>query len=289
MKAKFSRKFNLKLITIILCYFFSCQLIYAVDAEIPTSLKLPALIGNHMVIQQQSTFTFWGWAKVGDTVLVNVGWDKNTKKCIADESGEWKLNFSTPKAGGGPFKVVISADKKIVLNDVLIGEVWVCSGQSNMQMTFNGYMSQPVIGSNDYIAHGKNNNIRLFTLKQRYGKRPAPDCEGNWEVSNTSNVAEFSAIAYVFGDYLEDVLDVPVGLILSAKGDTPAEAWVDEATLKSEFKEIDLSVLKTNQVTYQSPTVLYNHMIHPISVVLFGLKAQITERIRSNIPNYFRL
>lgn len=104
----------------------------------------------------------------------------------------------------------------------------------------------------------------MFTVEKNPGIIPTLDCGGNWDISNPLNVAEFSAIAYVFGKYIQEILGTPVGLILSAWGNTPAEAWTDEATLKSKFKEIDTSVLKSDSVPFQSPSVLFNGMIHPI-------------------------
>src|SRR5690554_963194 len=126
-------------------------------------LRLPALVGNHMVLQQQSTVNVWGWGKPGSRVSVSAGWDATPVSTVTGKDGLWKLNLQTIGAGG-PYQLEIKSDTTYLLDNVLLGEVWVCSGQSNMQMPFKGYLSQPVKGSNDYIAHGHNNNIRLFTV-----------------------------------------------------------------------------------------------------------------------------
>lgn len=232
-----------------------------------------------MVLQQQTSCKLWGWAQAGDSVMIKVGWCKEIKRCIADYDGKWWSEIKTP-AAGGPYEIIIKADTTFILKNILIGEVWVCSGQSNMQMPFNGYLSMPVYGSNDYIAHGHNNNIRLFTLERRFSTSPSEVCAGDWVVSNPSDVAQFSAVAYSFGKYIQEILGVPVGLINSSWGDTPAEAWTSEDALKSDFKEFDLSVLITDKVTSKSPTVLFNAMIHPI--LNFSIKGVIWYQGTSN-------
>ncbi len=227
------------------------------------NLKLPSVIGNNMVLQQQSSCNLWGWAEPGDTVYVKFGWNGNAKFCVADSIGKWKLTYTTPSAGG-PYEVRIKADTTYIIENILIGEVWVCSGQSNMEMPFNGYISMPVIGSNDYIAHGHNSNIRLFTVEKTVSTKPEDNCNGKWMVSEPKEVARFSAVAYSFGKYLEEILDVPIGLIHASWGGTPAEAWTSEATILSEFRTLEATGFKTDELTSSTPSVLFNGMIHPI-------------------------
>ncbi len=246
-----------KVFLLIFVIVFSCFSLFA------SHLRLPALIGDHMVLQQQASVSVWGWAEAGAKVKLLTGWSPGNAETYADKDGKWELKLLTPEAGG-PYEIEIQADTTIVLKDILIGEVWVCSGQSNMAMPFKGYTSSPVNGSNDYIAHGKNNNIRLFTVKKSYSIDPEENCIGKWSVSNPHDVSEFSAVAYVYGKYLQDVLGVPVGLIHSTWGGTPAQAWMDHSTLQNRFDEVDLSVLENEKVTVIYPTVLFNAMIHPL-------------------------
>ncbi|MGV8135731.1 MAG: sialate O-acetylesterase [Mangrovibacterium sp.] len=236
---------------------------YAGSQVIAANLRLPAIIQNHMVIQQQSSVTFWGWAKAGDSVRIKADWCDEAGLCMANSDGKWRLNVSTFNAGG-PFNVKIQADTTIIIEDVMIGEVWVCGGQSNMQMPFNGFVSMPVLNSNDYIAHGRNDNIRLFTVERNFSVSPVEDCKGRWVVSNPFEVAKYSAVAYAFGKYLQEILGIPVGLIHSSWGGTPIESWIDEHTLNSEFGEIDFPDLKTDKVSQETPGVLFNGMIFPI-------------------------
>lgn len=228
-----------------------------------TSLRLPAIIGSNMVLQQQTSCRLWGWSKAGGSVIIKVGWSKETKRCVAGSDGKWWAEIKTP-AAGGPYEIIIKSDTTIILKNVLIGEVWICSGQSNMQMPFQGYISMPVNSSNDYIAHGHNEKIRLFTLERKFSTSPLEDSEGDWQMSDPLNVAQFSAVAYSFGKYIQEVLNVPVGLINSSWGDTPAEAWIGRDELDSNFKEFDLLVLNSDKVTSKTPSVLFNSMIHPI-------------------------
>jgi len=226
-------------------------------------LRLPSILGNHMLLQQKSDVTIWGWAEAGVTVSVKASWLDSACLTKVNDKGKWKLNIPTPEAGG-PYEMIISADTTLLLKDILIGEVWVCSGQSNMEMPVKGFMSQPVYGSNDCIANSDNPNIRLFKVTKKMSTSPLEDCEGEWIVSNPVDVAEFSAAGYFFGRYLQRILKVPVGLIESCWGGTKAEAWTDEVTLKNQFKEFDLGQLKSGKVTKNSPTVLFNGMINPI-------------------------
>lgn len=243
--------------------FFMAAFLMSHTISWAAELKLPAIIGDHMVLQQQSAVRIWGWAKAGAKVTVKAGWLNKPVIVNVGKTGGWLAMINTPKAGG-PYEVSVSADTVISFKDILIGEVWVCSGQSNMQMPFNGYVSQPVNGANDYVAHSSNNNIRLFNVQRKFSATPLDDCVGKWSVSNPADVANFSAVAYVYGKYLQDVLNVPVGLILSTWGGTPAEAWTDKQTLESNFKEINLSVLETDKFNHQSPSTLFNAMINPL-------------------------
>ncbi len=243
---------------IFLMFFLACPLL-----SISAGLKLPAVIGNNMVLQQQSTCNLWGWAKSGDTVCIELGWNRDTVSCVTNPGNKWEINFTTPSAGG-PYEIIIKADTTFILENILIGEVWVCSGQSNMEMPLHGYISMPVLGSNDYIAHAHNSNIRLFTVGKRVSTKPEDNCNGEWVVAGPKEVARFSAVAYSYGKYLEDILDIPIGLIHSSWGGTPAEAWTDGDALFAEFGANDEVGFETDKVTPCSPSVLFNGMISPI-------------------------
>lgn len=240
-------------------------------------IKLPAVIGSNMVLQQQSNAPIWGWANKNQKIQLSASWTNESFEVKANKFGKWMITIPTPEAGG-PYSLTISADKKIVLSNVMIGEVWLCSGQSNMEMPFKAFNNQPVYGSNDYIAAGNNSSIRLFNMKNAFAESPQEDCKGAWAVSSPEDVANFSAVAYSFAKYLQDKLGVPIGVINSTWGGTRVEAWMNKETL-SEFGA-DMTVLGTDKMKFQSPTVLYNAMINPI--IPYGIKGAIWYQGESN-------
>jgi sialate O-acetylesterase len=242
-----------------LLIFFITSGILSLKAEI----KLPSVFGDNMVLQQQTNATIWGNATPDQTVQVITSWNKKSYSTKADHSGRWAIKVTTPGAGG-PYTIIISDGKKLTLNNVLIGEVWICSGQSNMQMTMNGYFNEPVIGSNEAIATSKNNNIRLFTVEREKKLERAEDFKGEWLECVPQNVADFSAVAYFFGRMIQNALNVPVGLICSSYGGTRIEPWISEEGL-ADFDGIKLPDKNMKgDFNVQSPTVLYNAMIAPM-------------------------
>lgn len=227
------------------------------------AIRLPAVIADHMVLQQNTEVVLWGWADPGERITVQATWQPGTNYTATTATdGKWSMKISTP-AAGGPYELTLrsSSDRKTI-KDVLIGEVWICSGQSNMEMPLKGFISQPVDGSNDIIAQSDNPQLRLFTVKRNTSSSPLPDCEGNWMLSVPREAASFSAVAYMYGSYLQQVLKIPVGLIHSSWGGTPAEAWTDRETLEESFKDIPVRLL--GKSIHRSPAVLFNAMIHPL-------------------------
>ncbi|MDD2380617.1 MAG: hypothetical protein PHV35_02860, partial [Mariniphaga sp.] len=155
--------------------FFSLISLF-VQAEI----KLPAIFGNHMVLQQQTDAAIWGKSAAGKTVRVNTSWNNKNYQVQSDQQGNWKVKVNTPRAGG-PYEITVSDGTTLKLEDVLIGEVWICSGQSNMAMPMKGYHNQPVIGSNEAIATSANPDIRLITVERDKSPEPKDDFTGEWK------------------------------------------------------------------------------------------------------------
>jgi sialate O-acetylesterase len=234
--------------------------------------KLPAIFGDNMVLQQQSDVAIWGTATKNSTVKVTTSWNKKSYSAKAGNDGSWKLKVSTPSAGG-PYEVSVGEGKTIVLKNVLIGEVWVCSGQSNMEMPVKGYMNQPIKGSNEAIATSANPKIRLFTVTKATNLQPQTDFTGSWKLCEPENVSQFSATAYFFGLMLNKALDVPVGLVNTSWGGTRIEPWISEAGLKN-FDFVTLpDKNQTGTLSPQMPTVLFNAMINPM--VGYGIRGGI--------------
>jgi len=199
----------------------------------PSNIELPSLIGDNMLLQQKTDIRIWGHASPGCKIDVSASWDA-TGKTVSGEDGKWSVSLGTPEAGG-PYKITISAkDTNLIINNVLIGEVWVCSGQSNMEMPLAGWPpADTVMHSAVTIASAKSPEIRLFNVQRKVAGEPLDECEGIWEICDPSTVSQFSATAYFFGKRLHDDLGIPIGLIQSAWGGTPAEAWMSSGVLEN--------------------------------------------------------
>jgi len=193
-------------------------------------VKLPAIFSNHMVLQQDAKIPVWGTAAPDETVTVTLSDQTQTVK--TDEKGNWQINLKPMKVGG-PHTLTVAgnAHHTIVMSDVMIGEVWVCSGQSNMQFSVDRSNN-----AQKEIASAKWPNIRLFTVQRDIAGQPKRNCTGQWVQCSPKTIPSFSAVSYFFGRYLHQQLKVPVGLIHTSWGGTPAEAWTSRETLEGNPK-----------------------------------------------------
>jgi len=247
------------------------------DAQV----TLPSIFGDNMVLQQQTEAAFWGKADPGSKVSVRTSWNGKSYTAKANADGKWKTTVSTPSAGG-PYTVTVSGEGTITFKNVMIGEVWICSGQSNMEMAVKGYLNQPVTGSNEVIATSSNDNIRLITVPHATNLTPVDNFNGSWKPCEPENVADFSATAYFFGSMLNRVLKVPVGLICTSWGGTRIEPWISEAGIKNFnwVKLPDKASPPQGNLSPQTPTVLFNAMINPLAG--YGLRGGIWYQGESN-------
>lgn len=206
--------------------FYSCEQKEKID------LQIPFLFSDHMVLQQNEKVSIWGLYNPNDKIEIKGSWGE---KAVAesDENGNWNLKIQTPKAGG-PFTMdIITSDSTIVLNDILFGEVWLASGQSNMQMPLKGWPPNDVIkDSKNEIASAAHPELRMFTIPMTLSLVPLDDIKGEWLASSPETAGDFSATAYFFAKRLQEELKVPIGIIHSSWGGTPAEAWTSEANLR---------------------------------------------------------
>lgn len=229
-------------------------------------ITLPVLFSDNMVLQQQSDARFWGTASPGKKVTIRPSWSKHPVTTTADREGHWQTTVPTPEAGG-PYTIELSDGEALKINNVLIGEVWFCSGQSNMEMPMGGFRNQPVEGATEVIVGAKASTpIRICTVQRATARTPQESCSARWLENTPDAVAASSATAYYFARYLEQRLDIPVGIIVTCWGGTPVEAWMDRPAMEA-FPEFDLSFLdrndKINHPSHQ-PTMLYNAMIAPL-------------------------
>lgn len=178
-------------------------------------VKLPAIFSDGMMMQQQTNANLWGTATPHKKVTVTTSWNGKQYAATADKNGAWKLTVATPEAGG-PYTVTFDDGTQKTLNNILIGELWLCSGQSNMEMPMKGFKNQPVENANMDILHSKNPQIRLFTVKRTSTFTPQNDVIGSWKEATPASVRDFSATAYYFGRLVNEILDVPVGLVVAA-------------------------------------------------------------------------
>lgn len=207
------------------------------------AIKLPSVIGSGMVLQQQSQVKLWGWADNGQQVVLRASWGGQTATNVASPNGRWEVTLQTPGAGG-PYQVeILAGPEKEVLENVMVGEVWFCSGQSNMEFPVGKTPKYWHVGVDNCAAEVASANypqIRLFTVAQRTSEVPLDTLSGQWAECTPANVNDFSAVAYFFGRMLHQQLKVPIGLIHASWGGTPAESWTRRGVLEADavFKPI---------------------------------------------------
>ncbi|HEX4130962.1 MAG TPA: sialate O-acetylesterase [Pirellulales bacterium] len=189
-------------------------------------VKLPAIIGSNMVLQEGKKLPIWGKADAGEEVTVTLGSQRQSARAGAD--GKWTVTLNPVSRSSDTVEMTIAGKNTIKLTNILIGEVWVCSGQSNMGWTVSNSNN-----AQEEIAAAKHPKMRLFTVKQRISLEPLEDCEGSWAECSPENVGSFTAVGYFFGRDLHKDLGVPVGLINTSWGGTPAEAWTSPSTLQA--------------------------------------------------------
>ena len=237
------------------------------------TIKLPYLVADSMVLQQQMEVPVWGWAKPGAIIAIGTSWNGKKYRAMVANDGKWKTKIATP-AAGGPYTITLTGDGNITLRDVLIGEVWLCTGQSNMEMPMKGFKGQPIIGSNDAILHSFNNHIRLFTVPRSSQTTPQDTLKANrWHPAEPAAVAKFSATGYYFGKLLNEMLHVPVGLICISYGGSSIEAWMDPETLKPFPDAVIPQPTDSIKVVNKTPTTLFNAMLYP--TIGYGIRGAI--------------
>ncbi|MDE5596129.1 MAG: sialate O-acetylesterase, partial [Muribaculaceae bacterium] len=179
-------------------------------------IQLPSLISDNMVVQQQADIRLWGKATPRSEVTVSPSWSTVPFNTFVDNEGRWELFVPTPAASKTPYSITFSdKDGSSTVSNVLAGEVWFCSGQSNMEMPMRGYRHQPVDGGLDVIICARDTTpIRMFTVDKAVSSEPLDSCSGHWALNTSDEVAECSATAYFFAEELRKVLgdDIPVGL-----------------------------------------------------------------------------
>lgn len=287
-------------------------------------IKLPAIISDHMILQQNAKVALWGWASPGEVVTVTNSWNKKAVKATADASGKWLTYIYTTKAGG-PFTLTFTGNNTITVNDVLLGEVWLASGQSNMEFFIVKTSSSSYTGVTNYnevIKDAEHPDIRTIDVPNKVADEPQTDFKGVWKPCTTKTIDTFSAVAYFFAREINKATGYPVGIINATWGGTPAESWTRKEVLQSDTNFVPileryqkaLEVFPQENEKYKqavekwkadtskskgaaprgpmgpthnhSPAKLYNGMIAP--VVPYTLKGAIWYQGESNAERAFQ-
>lgn len=219
----------------------SITLFVFITAATSAQLRLPAIIADNMVLQQNSRVALWGWSNPGETVAVQAGWPSGkagatTATATADNSGKWMMWINTGKAGGPYTLRFISADT-ITVKNVLLGEVWLASGQSNMEFFMGKMRSPSYTGVIDYpkeIAAADYPSIRMIDVPNTVAQEPQKDFKGKWKICSPQTADSFSAVAYYFAREIHQATGYPIGIINATWGGTPAESWTKKQVLQSD-------------------------------------------------------
>ena len=273
---------------IVFCFIFSLT---------QARITLPQFFSDNMVLQQQTECNIWGTADKGKSVVVITSWDKKSYSVMVNDDGKFSVKVKTPKAGG-PYDITFATGTPssssavssglaygFTLHNVMVGEVWICSGQSNMEMLMKGYKAQPVEGAAEELLSCKDNELRLFYGKRLASLEPQNDLKGSWQEANAASVREFSATAYFFGKALRKALGVPVGLICTAFGGSACEAWMAADWLKA-FPKVNQHVTEQDvkKLQQRCPTSLYNGQLKPL--IGYGIRGAIWYQGEDNVPRY---
>ena len=259
-------------------YLFVFLLSFSSSAQI----ELSNLFSDNMVLQQESHVNIWGKAKKNQELIIYTSWSGKIIRTIVKDDGSWEAKIKTPSAGG-PYNIQVTCDGETkTINNVLIGEVWLASGQSNMEMTLSGNNREPVNGSLDAIANSNNTKIRFFNVKVKVSEERINDIDGEWLEANFKNTPNFSAVAYSFAKYLNQVLDIPFGIINSPKDGSVAEAWISQDVLKKITTNKELSYYAKQP--HNNPSVLFNGMIN--AIIPFTIKGVIWYQGEGNSGRY---
>ena len=229
-------------------------------------IKLPSIISSNMVLQRNTSVKIWGWATPGEKITVRTSWFLETLKITTPENGRWEIAIKTTLSKEPQTIQLKSNESNINLENIVFGEVWICSGQSNMRMPLKGYTGQPTFGGNLSVATSKNDNLRLFSISENGSPTPLDSVSKfkKWNTASPETVKDFSAVAYFYGKQLQEILDVPVGLIMTSWGGTRIQPWMSKEAV-APFLDVNKVKKDTTEKYKRIPSAIFNAMIHPIT------------------------
>lgn len=230
------------------------------------SWGMPSFFADGMVLQQQADVKIWGNGAPDEKINLVTEWDNKKYTTTIGRDSLWSITVQTPTASYKSYQIEIRPSKKEkVLRDILIGEVWFCSGQSNMDQKMSGYYRQTVPNSLHHTAISTNRNIRCFRIERAGSIKEEYDVKGQWDAASPNTTNEFPATGYYFARLLQQALDVPVAIIACSWGGSKIEAWMSGSAIKK-FSELKMPVQEPQKhLRHWTPTILYNAMVHPIA------------------------
>ena len=240
----------------------------AVFGSAVAKVKLPHLIGDNMVIQQNTDVRLWGSARPGATVKVAVSWSESGYEAAADGQGRWQLTVKSPKADGRRLSISFDdGDGAVSVGNVLAGEVWVCAGQSNMEMPIKGFDDCPVDGYNDVVSGARADSLIHFVkIPSRMSMTPLDDAMCEWKQCSPETVGDASATGYFFARMVTKATGVPVGLVMANKGGSRVESWLSRENLERYTKEpLDSAeMVRKYKWDFHRPLLWANGTFNPI-------------------------
>ena len=238
------------------------------------NIRLPAIINDNMVLQQKSNITLWGWANAGEKITIAASWNSKPATVTADEKGNWSVQLKTIKAGG-PYSIQFAASDTITVQNVLLGEVWLASGQSNMEFFMGKTSNSSYTGTLNYqqeIAAANYPLIRTIDIPNKVSDEPQNNFNGKWKICSPQSADTFSAVAYYFAKEIFNATGYPVGIINATWGGTPAESWTKKSVLESDS---ELNIILER---YQKQCAEYPEAFEKYKVALDKWKADTAKR-----------
>lgn len=262
-----------------------CTLLAVIPAT-EAKVRPSAMICDNMVLQQNSDARLWGSADPGESIKITTSWDGRTYTTTADRCGYWSTAVATPEGSFTPHTINISDGEDISIGNVLIGEVWLASGQSNMQMPLKGFPGCCVKDGYKEIAGSRAwaDKVRFFNVPLSQSYTPVDTVNGRWDVPSPETAPEFSAVAWHYAKQMSEVLNVPVGIVSAAYGGAKVESWTPRDMLEK-YPDISLKPEDIDAtVSYLRPLLMYNAMFHPIRQYTY--KGMIWYQGCSNVSTY---
>lgn len=234
-------------------------------ATLGAKVKLHSLVGDNMIVQQQTDVRLWGTARAGAEIKVTPSWSGQTSTCRADAQGHWLLTVKTPQASMSPYEITFDDGEPLTVKNVLVGEVWLASGQSNMEMPLKGYANYCVKDAAQEIINASSTpQVRMFNVPHKQEYEPQTECGGSWMVPSIETAPEFSATAWFFAKSLSQALGLPVGIINCTFGGSTVESWTNRELLET-YPDISLKPEDHAKMKYWlRPLLMYNGMLKPL-------------------------